>query len=124
MPYYLRIALVSAALAALTIALLATAPRPQEVQVVDQAPSGSGVPLDAEVRVTFSRAVERASAEASFRIVPVVAGGFRWEGETLIFRPREPLAAATNYNVTIRPGLRDARGRPNRAETRWTFRTR
>jgi len=123
MPYHVRVALFSVALALLTAVVIATLPRPGEVQVVDQAPVGSAIPRTAEVRVTFSRPVDRASAEASFRIVPIVAGSFRWQGETLIFRPQAPLAPATNYNVTLRGGLRDSRGRPNRSETRWTFRT-
>lgn len=124
MSYYLRIVLVSVGLALLTAALVATAPRPTDVTVVDQAPNGQGVPRDAEVRVVFSRPVDRASAEVSFRVVPVVTGSFRWDGEALVFRPAQPLAAQTWYDITIRPGLRDSTGRPNRAETRWTFRTR
>jgi hypothetical protein len=122
--YHRRIALVSVALVIVTAVLVATAPRPGEVTVTEAAPVGSEVALNAVVRIAFSRPVDRASAEASFRIVPIVAGSFSWRDETLVFVPREPLAPATNYNVTIRGGLRDERGRPNRSETRWTFRTR
>jgi hypothetical protein len=123
MPYSLRLAVV-VALLTLTIAVLAAlTPRGQEITLVEQSPVGSGVARDSAIRLTFSRPVDRASAEASFRLLPLAAGRFSWEGETLVFTPAQPLAAETTYNVTIRRGLRDRAGRSNRSETRWSFRT-
>lgn len=123
--YALRVALVSLALAIATWAALAFAPRVDDVVIRAQEPNGSDVALDSHVRITFSRPVDRRSAERSFVLYPPVRGRFSWEGDqTLIFTPSEDLDPQRTYRVTIRPGLLDARGRPNQAETSWPFRTR
>jgi hypothetical protein len=124
MNYYQRILLASLLLALSLFALAALFDSGGEVLVVDQGPVGSGVALDATIQIRFSRPVDRRSAEASFLIVPPVPGRLSWQAEVLFFTPSQPFAAATNYRVIIRPGLRDSRGRVNRSETQWTFRTR
>jgi Tol biopolymer transport system component len=124
MSYYLRIGLVSLTLALATLALLIFGPRTTPLRLVATTPSGQEAPTGAALRVTFSRAVDRQSAEASFRLTPAAAGRFFWEDRTLTFQPERPLAAATDYQVRFADGLRDEAGRPLAAELGWSFRTR
>ena len=123
--YAVRVALASIALAALTLAAVVFAPRVSDVTVVAQTPGRDQVPLDSPLSVTFSRPVDQRSAERSMVIYPLVQGRFTWRDDrTVVFTPAEPLRSKTIYHITIRPGLRDARGRINRAETVLSFRTR
>lgn len=124
MSYYARIAAFSAATLALTALLLILGPRGAPVTLAAQAPSGQEVAAGAPIRVTFSRPVDRASAEASFRLDPATPGRFFWEERTLTFQPSQPLAPETEYRVSFGQGLRDEEGRPNGGELAWTFRTR
>jgi Tol biopolymer transport system component len=124
MSYYLRIALVSATLAFATLALLILGPRAVPLSLVASAPSGQEAPAGAALRVTFSRPVDRQSAEASFRLTPPAPGRFFWEERTLTFQPDRPLAAATDYQVSFGPDLRDEAGRPAAEGLGWAFRTR
>jgi Bacterial Ig-like domain len=124
MSYSLRVGLISAMLALATLAAVVLAPKETEISVVAQTPNGSAVALDSAISVSFSRPVERRSAERSFALYPPVRGRFTWRDQTLIFQPFEPLRPKTSYRVTIRPGLRDTRGYTNRFMTSWPFRTR
>ncbi len=78
----------------------ATPPR-----VTSQPPSGRVQVFD-PVSVTFDQRLDKASVEASFRVVPEVAGTFSWTGKyrTLQFTPSLPLAFDTEYVVTIDTG--------------------
>jgi len=123
MSYALRVMLIAVGLAALTAAAIAFAPRVTDVTVVAQTPNGANVALDSPVTVTFSRPVDTRSAEHAFLLYPPVKGRFLWRDQTLVFQPAESLRPRTSYSVTIRPGLRDARGYINRAMTSWPFST-
>lgn len=124
MPFFTRIGLASLTFALLTGLLILRGPQVQNVSVIAQGPNGSDIPASAVMSMTFSRPVDHASAEQSVVIVPAVAGAFSWQGNTLTFQPGQPLAPNTAYRVTIRSGLSDAQGRPNRSEISWSFRTR
>jgi len=122
--YYLRIALFSAALALATAGLLLFGPRAAGVTLAAYAPSGQEVATGAQIRLAFSRPVDRRSAEASFRIDPPAPGRFVWDDRTLTFLPSQPLAPDVDYTVSVARGLRDERGRANITDLRWSFRTR
>lgn len=124
MSYYARIALVSLALALATAGLLILGPREAPVTLVAQAPNGEEVPVGATISVTFSRPVDRLSAEQSFRVDPPVAGSFFWSERTLTFRPARALAPETTYRAAFGAGLRDEEGRPTSRDLAWEFRTR
>jgi hypothetical protein len=109
---------------ALTTVAILFAPRIRDVTVVAQTPNSNQVALDSPITVTFSRPVDRRSAERAFVLYPPVRGRFEWHDQTLVFIPLEPLRASTSYHVKIRPGLRDTYGHINRYETNWPFGTR
>src|SRR6266511_1804296 len=125
MNYALRITLFSVVLAALTLAAVVFAPRVSDVTVVSQTPGRDQVALDSPISVTFSRPVDQRSAERALVVYPLVKGRFTWQDDrTIVFTPSAPLHPQTFYHITVRPGLRDARGRVNRTETVLSFRTR
>ena len=62
------------------------------------------------VEVNFSEPVEQASAVESLSIEPSVEGSVSWSGTVMIFTPRQPLALATSYSVSIAPAVVDLAG--------------
>lgn len=124
MSYSARIALISLALALATAGVLVFGPRSAPLTLVAQAPNGEEVPVGATIGVTFSRPVDRLSAEQSFRLDPPAPGSFFWSEQTLTFRPSRPLTPETAYRVTFGAGLRDEAGRTIARDLTWAFRTR
>jgi dipeptidyl aminopeptidase/acylaminoacyl peptidase len=122
--YYPRVAIFSLATLVLTLLLVALGPRGAPLTLAAQTPVGEEVPAGSPLRVTFSRPVDRQSAEASFRLEPPSAGRFFWEEQTLTFQPTRPLSAETRYRASFGPGLMDAEGRRTATELAWEFQTR
>jgi hypothetical protein len=52
-----------------------------------------------------------------------VAGSFSWSGNTMTFRPADPLAEGTDYAAKVSTAARDAAGNALGAEKAWDFRT-
>jgi uncharacterized protein YkwD len=75
------------------------------------------------IGLTFSTAMGGPDTETAFRISPVVAGSFAWEGTTLWFTPTARLQPGTRYTVTI-TGARDRDGNPLGGDTSFSFTTR
>jgi hypothetical protein len=65
---------------------------------VTPADNATGVAQSANIVVTFSKAMDKASAEAAFSMQPAVAGAFSWDGagKVMTFNP----AANFAYNAT------------------------
>lgn len=124
MSFYTRIILACIILVSITGLVIWRGPQVQDVTLVAQSPNGETVPAGESIRITFSRAVDRSSAEAQFTLTPAVSGRFFWEGQTMTFQPDRMLASTTVYQVTIAPGLRDTQGRANKHAIRWSFCTR
>jgi peptidoglycan-N-acetylglucosamine deacetylase len=71
-----------------------------EVRLAEPEPQHA--PLDAVVRLEFSRPMEVGSVLRSFRIEPAIDGGLEWpDDRTLVFRPSAPLAYQSTYRVTV-----------------------
>ncbi|UCE39280.1 MAG: right-handed parallel beta-helix repeat-containing protein [Thermoplasmata archaeon] len=64
-------------------------------------PTGTNVPMDTTISISFSEPMNKDDTEDAFSITPAVSGVFTWEGTTLIFTPNAPLTAKTQYNVSI-----------------------
>jgi Tol biopolymer transport system component len=122
--YYLRIGLCCLLTLILTAALVAFGPRSASITLAAYGPQGEAVGAGASLRLTFSRPVDRQSAEASFRIEPPAEGYFFWDEQTLTFQPKQPLLPETQYTVTVGPELQDDNGRANARALSWGFRTR
>ena len=95
-----------------TIALSASAGDPRLAQTVTA------------IDIEFSEPVRPATAEARFRIDPVVDGVFTWNGSTAIFTPSRKLPQDTTFTISIAPGTEDLEGNldPTGLEE-WTFAT-
>jgi len=80
--------------------------------IISVSPSGgaTGVPVTTTISVTFSEAMNTASAEAAFSITPSVAGTFSWVENTMTFTPITNLAHSTTYTVTISATATDMAG--------------
>ncbi|MGQ0609223.1 MAG: Ig-like domain-containing protein [Chloroflexota bacterium] len=70
---------------------------------------GQGLPTTS-LEVTFTELVDQGSAAAALSIEPDVDGSVSWSGSIMIFTPDEPLALATDYVVSIAPGVEDLVG--------------
>ncbi|MGH2382713.1 MAG: Ig-like domain-containing protein [Candidatus Limnocylindria bacterium] len=83
------------------IGIALTQPLPDE--------AAQGLPTTS-LEVTFTELVDQASAAAALSIEPDVHGSVSWSGSIMIFTPDEPLALATDYVVSIAPGVEDLAG--------------
>ncbi len=120
-----------------TVALVALAFVLVNATTVDRRPpSVKGITLSAPagdprvaqtltaIDIEFSEPVRPATAEARFRIDPVVDGAFTWNGSTAIFTPTRSLPQATTFTISIAPGVEDLVGNADPAGLRdWTFST-
>jgi len=99
---------------------------PGVVRVALSAPAGDDriAQTLTAIDIQFSEPVRTATVEARFRIEPVVAGAFAWDGPTVIFTPSAKLPGDTDFSVSIEAGYEDLVG--NVAEVGlepWAFRT-
>ncbi len=111
----------------LTIVLAYFAPAPKALAINSGAVSG--VPINKELRITFSAPVERDQAIAS--ITPEVQGEWSWSDDllgtgkmykTLVFKPIEAYKLNTSYTVTVK-GVKRAIGIGPAQDFRLNFRT-
>jgi hypothetical protein len=84
-------------------------------EVLSHSPKASDVAADSlrDVRVVFSRPMNRTLAERSFSMendTGAVTGSFRWSGETLVFRPHSPFEEYRRYTVSVDTAAEDHKG--------------
>ncbi len=86
---------------------------PPLVLATSPTPGAEGVPVTSDVRIKFSRPMNRPSVEAAFSISPTVNGSFYWlnQGRVLRFKPDGLLQYGTLYQVTVDTTARDLGGR-------------
>jgi hypothetical protein len=105
-----------------------TAPPPADttaptITSVSPAEGATGIAVTANVSVTFSEPMDKASAEGAFSIAPSVAGAFSWSGNTMTFDPTADLAAGTTYTATVSTAAKDTAGNALAAAKSWSFTT-
>jgi hypothetical protein len=71
-----------------------------------------GVALNTKIRVTFSEAMDPASTEAAFSILPNVAGSFAWNAEQteMTFTPNASFTYNTKVEWSVAASAQDATG--------------
>ncbi len=62
------------------------------------------------ISISFSEAMNTASAQSAFSISPAVSGTFSWEGNRMIFTHSNILDVSKKYTVTIGTGAKDTIG--------------
>jgi hypothetical protein len=90
--------------------------------------NATAVATNTEIRITFDRAIDRASVEPRLQIEPAPSGcaercRFEWSGNSVTIQYQENLRPNTRYTVRLLPGFTDTRGQANRLDHRWTFLT-
>ncbi len=76
------------------------------------------------ILVEFSEQMDRASVESRFSLEPAIDGQFSWSGDTLRFRPAEPLQPGDRYTVALETGASSRSGRTTLNEFRFEFQVR
>ena len=76
------------------------------------------------LEITFTEPIKPESAIEALSIEPAVEGSVSWSGTVMIFTPREPLALATRYVVSLAAGVEDLAGnRMSESPAPFTFET-
>ncbi len=105
----------------LAIASLFLVSRWQGAQITRVFPAaGQAIGARGPIQIVFAQPMQPASAEAAFGLEPPVPGVFSWQGQTLTFRPDQPLLPEQEYTAVLAAGTRAEDGRATRAELRWS----
>jgi len=99
----------------------AIAPTPPTV--IYKSPTGTNVPVDTTITITFSELMDTSSVEAAFLISPSVAGTISWNEATVTFTPDANLEYNTQYSVTINTNAKDQENELMESEFQWQFTT-
>lgn len=93
--------------------------------VVGSLPRGDAVPTDANIRMVFDRAMLTGSVETNFSVDPALTGVFTWTSgrRVMVLDPDAPLAADTDYQVTVNAAARSADDQRLEMPSTWTFHT-
>ena len=85
---------------------------PPSVVSTYPANGATSVPTNTQIRVTFSEAMDTASAEAAFRTTPMVAGKFEWAGNNaeMYWQADTVLTAQTSYAFSVDTTATDVAG--------------
>jgi len=85
---------------------------------------GLEVPRDQPITLHFSQPMDRGSVEQALTIEPSMEGTPEWQDDqTLVFRPKKVLPAATRYRVQLAPSARSQGGLPLPSEVKFSFST-
>jgi len=62
------------------------------------------ISVNAPLKITFDQLMNNASVEKAFQVEPAMAGTFSWQGNTMIYRPDQPMKIGDTFKVTIGKG--------------------
>ncbi|MDA8217951.1 MAG: Ig-like domain-containing protein [Dehalococcoidales bacterium] len=99
-PYRLAIGAAAALLLAAVVFSSVSQPTSHvAVARANPAPDSTSVPLDTVIEITFPTEVDKRLVEEKVEINPPVPVDKEWHGDTLVIRPKAPLAPDTQYSV-------------------------
>ncbi len=76
----------------------------------------------AAIEVGFSAAMDRASVQRAFEMLPEVPGAMEWpRPDQMVFRPRPPLEMGAEYRVRLGPSATDLRRQEGLQPHEWSF---
>jgi hypothetical protein len=121
---------VAAGFPLLLMALASCSPAAPAIEQVSPNKGEGNVAGDAPIKVTFDRAMDKASVVSRFEVLPAINGcdpqacPITWIDRTLVFSHAESeFHPDTKYTVRVKPGYRDSAGRVNNIEHSWEFHT-
>ncbi len=74
------------------------------------------VSFNAPIKVPFSQPMDHGSVEKAFQIDPDIEGEFSWEGNTLLFTPKEQFEIDDSFKVTVGKTARSLLQKPLKTE--------
>ncbi|MCL7413723.1 MAG: DUF1349 domain-containing protein, partial [ANME-2 cluster archaeon] len=91
--------------------------------IIDYTPTGTDVPVSAQINVTFNKSMDQTSVESAFSTSPATSGSFTWNGSIMTYIPDSDLTGNTTYSVTIGTSAMDLANNPLQTEHTWQFTT-
>ncbi len=91
--------------------------------VIDATPSSNNVPVDSQITVTFSEAMDKGFVQSAFSTSPSTTGLFSWSGNAMTFTPSSSLGYETTYIVNVGTGAKDSSGTSLQTAYNWQFST-
>jgi parallel beta-helix repeat protein len=92
-------------------------------EVIGNTPSGSNVPVNTPITITFSETMEHESVESAFSTSPSTVGRYSWSGNTMTYTPNSNLEINTMYTVTVGTDAKDLAGNNLQSPYSWQFTT-
>jgi WD40 repeat protein len=92
-------------------------------RVIEFSPRSGGADVSSmtQVRISFSRPMQKLSVQARLNFEPSIPGIFTWEEETLIFEPETPWPSGTQVEVTLQGGAQGSNRVPMLGRRNWSF---
>jgi hypothetical protein len=108
-------------LVALLLSLTACGGNPP--QIVDYSPQRGAIAVStaSAIKITFDHAVDKASVESRFRLVPSTTGTVRWDSPRHLVYEHETLRVSTTYEVILEAGYRDLLSNTYSLRHHWSF---
>ncbi|HAE38297.1 MAG TPA: hypothetical protein DCG57_06615, partial [Candidatus Riflebacteria bacterium] len=88
--------------------------------------NSTGIPPQAIIKVEFSKAMNKTSAETAFSLkqgVTAIGGSFSWSGNIMSFTPASSLAYGTLHQISVADTALDSLENSLSATVSWTFTT-
>ena len=91
--------------------------------VIGSTPTGTNVPANTQITVTFSESMNQTSVQSAFSTMPSTNGSYSWNGYTMTYTPNANFAYNTIYSATIGTGAKDLAGNSLTSPFSWQFTT-
>jgi hypothetical protein len=111
----------AAGVTALLLSLTACGGNPP--QIVDYSPQRGAIAVStaSAIKITFDHAVDKASVETRFRLMPSTTGTVRWDSPRHLVYEHETLRVSTTYEVILEAGYRDLLSNTYSLRHHWSF---
>jgi uncharacterized protein YvpB len=96
---------------------------PARVSAISPQDGWSAVSVHTPIKVTFDQEVDHTSVQKKFSISPLTPGDFTWDGNTMVFTPKDSLESSASYTITIGSGIQSIYGTDSEQEFKSTFTT-
>jgi len=96
---------------------------PPVISLTDPENNAANVSVSPVIKIAFSEAMDKTSAQNAFSVNPSVSGAFSWDGNIMIYSLSGPLSLSTAYTVTIGTGAKDLAGNPLSSAYSFSFTT-
>lgn len=91
--------------------------------VIGNTPTGTNVPVNTQITITFSEDMNFTSTKLAFSTSPPIAGSFSGFANTMIYIPSRNLSTGTTYTITEGIGAEDSTGNRLQTPFSWKFTT-